>query len=73
MAATIHSTRFSESRSFGQRWTDLRTSLTARLAQYRIYRSTLAELGMLTDRELADLGLHRSNIGEIARDAAYKA
>ena len=73
MATTIHSTRFSETTSLGQRWTDLRTSLTARFAQYRTFRSTLAELGMLTDRELADLGFHRSNIGEIAWKAAYEA
>ena len=71
MAITIYSTRYTESTSLGQRWIGLRANLTARFAQYRTYRSTLAELGMLTDCELADLGIHRSSIGEIAREAAF--
>lgn len=71
--ATIHSTRFSDTASLGRRLSDLRISLAGRFAQYRVYRTTLNELAMLTDRDLSDLGLHRSNIREIALEAAYKA
>lgn len=37
----------------------------------RLYRQTVRELSALTDRELADLGLHRSAIENIAHEAAY--
>jgi uncharacterized protein YjiS (DUF1127 family) len=43
------------------------------LADYRLYRSTVAELSQLTDRDLADLGIHRSMVNEIARQAVYGA
>ena len=39
--------------------------------KWRVYRQTLNELTALTDRDLADLGLHRGEIDRIARDAAY--
>ncbi len=39
--------------------------------QYRQYLDTLDELQALTDRELADIGLTRLNIREIAHDAIY--
>ncbi|MBP7243293.1 DUF1127 domain-containing protein [Amaricoccus sp.] len=40
------------------------------IAEHRAYRSVLEELNSLTDRELADLGLHRASIAGIAREAA---
>ena len=43
----------------------------ARCAQYRVYRKTLSELGELSNRELADLGLNRSMLKRIALEAAY--
>ena len=43
------------------------------VAQYRLYRTTLAELQSLGDRELADLGLNRSVLRSVAYRAAYKA
>lgn len=41
--------------------------------RYRVYRATLRELNALGDRELADIGIHRANIGSIATEAAYGA
>lgn len=37
----------------------------------RVYVQTLTELRALSDRDLADLGLHRSMISAVAKDAAY--
>ncbi|KKL11090.1 hypothetical protein LCGC14_2549290 [marine sediment metagenome] len=41
------------------------------LERYRLYRRTLNELSALSNRELADLGVHRSAIRSIAHEAAY--
>ena len=43
----------------------------ARQAKRAIYRKTFNELASLGDRDLADLGLHRSQIRRIATEAAY--
>lgn len=40
------------------------------LGRYRVFRQTYDELSALSDRQLADLGLHRSMITRIAMDAA---
>jgi uncharacterized protein YjiS (DUF1127 family) len=44
--------------------------LTA-INQRRVYLRTVSELTALTDRELADLGISRLGIAEIAHEAAY--
>lgn len=41
------------------------------LADYRLYRATVAELSQLSDRDLSDLGIHRSMVRTIARQAVY--
>ncbi len=41
------------------------------LSDYRHYSSTVAELQLLSDRELADLGIHRSSISDIAHKSVY--
>jgi uncharacterized protein YjiS (DUF1127 family) len=41
------------------------------VAQYRTYRQTVNELEALSNRELADLGLSRALIRDIARTSAY--
>lgn len=43
------------------------------LADWRLYRRTLAELDALSDRDLADLGLFRHDIPRIARETVYGA
>lgn len=45
-------------------------TLIGRLHQYRMYRRTLAELSALTNHELADIGLHRSELRRVAAEAA---
>lgn len=46
-------------------------SLRARIEQYKTYRSTIRELSSLSDRSLADLGLSRGMIEDLARESAY--
>jgi uncharacterized protein YjiS (DUF1127 family) len=59
--------------TLGSWFRDLHATLTERAAKYRMYRATLNELSSLSDRDLADLGLHRAMIADVAHDAAYKA
>lgn len=46
-------------------------SVQASWVDYKLFRATANELGDLTDRELADLGIHRSEIKRVARDSVY--
>ncbi|MBS9718912.1 DUF1127 domain-containing protein [Pseudohalocynthiibacter aestuariivivens] len=41
------------------------------LAGRKVYRATYFELSKLTDRDLRDLGIPRSNIKRLAMEAAY--
>lgn len=41
-------------------------------ARWRLYRRTLAEMSGLSDRALADLGLHRSMLKRVAWIAAHE-
>lgn len=50
---------------------DLIGGLSQRFARYRTYRRTLDELESMSDRELADIGLHRSQLRGIAWRSAY--
>lgn len=50
-----------------------KADLAERYAKYKTYRETLTELQSLSGRELADLGLSRSNLKSVAYEAAYKA
>ena len=61
------------SASIGDRVRELRSTLATRYAQHKVYRSTLKELESLTDRDLADLGLNRLVIQDVARKAAYES
>ena len=46
-------------------------SLQMMTRRHRVYQQTLNELRALSDRDLTDLGLHRSMIEAVAKDAAY--
>ena len=43
----------------------------ANFARRAVYNQTVRELNTLTDRELADLGIARTDIPAVAREAAY--
>lgn len=47
--------------------------LRSAFADYRLYLATIDELAQLSDRELADLGLHRASIRDVARQSVYGA
>ncbi len=57
--------------SLGQRFAAFRTELAEKAAKRKVYRTTYNELNALTDRDLADLGIHRAMIKRIALEAAY--
>ncbi|MGH1368721.1 MAG: DUF1127 domain-containing protein [Maritimibacter sp.] len=46
-------------------------AITKAAAQRKVYRTTLKELRELSARDLADLGISRSEITFLAREAAY--
>lgn len=48
-----------------------RNEIQNALAKRKIYRATYYELSTLTDRDLRDLGIPRSNIKRLALEAAY--
>jgi uncharacterized protein YjiS (DUF1127 family) len=48
-----------------------RDQMRSALARRKVYRATFFELSALTDRDLKDLGIPRSNIKNLAMEAAY--
>lgn len=46
-------------------------TLMQKIKQYRTYKQTYKELSQLTDHELADIGLHRSQLKSIAMEAYH--
>lgn len=50
---------------------DILNTAAERRATRRIYRTTLTELSALSGRELADLGIHPTEVKRIAWEAAY--
>ncbi len=64
-------TRHAPSLSFAARLGEMKSHLTAAIKARRVYQRTFAELNGLSDRELADLGIARSNLRNIALEAAY--
>lgn len=45
--------------------------LRAAWSEYRAYIDTLTELEAMSDRDLADIGISRHSIRDIAREAVY--
>lgn len=68
--ATASNLRVARANSLDRLWA-YRTDLRAHLDKYKVYHSTLNELSQLSDRDLADLGLDRSSIRTVAKQAAY--
>jgi uncharacterized protein YjiS (DUF1127 family) len=68
--AYINSTRAADY-GLRARLTAALDSLSDRYTRYRVYRQTVTELGRLSARDLADLGIHRSAIHSVALEAAY--
>lgn len=58
--------------SIKERFAAARTRWQDASEKYRVYRRTFNELSALSDRDLADLGLHRSLIAATAHKAAYQ-
>jgi uncharacterized protein YjiS (DUF1127 family) len=48
------------------------SELATRYKKYRLYRETLSGLNALSDRELSDLGLHRSELRRVAKTSAQR-
>jgi uncharacterized protein YjiS (DUF1127 family) len=67
----LSTTTFASVATSGASWAGLRARWTESLARRRKYKATLNELREMTDRDLADIGLHRALIQEVAREAAY--
>jgi uncharacterized protein YjiS (DUF1127 family) len=59
--------------SIWQRLSEMTARMAQRRAQHRAYNVTVNELVALSDRDLTDLGIHRADIHDIARQAAYAA
>jgi uncharacterized protein YjiS (DUF1127 family) len=72
MAYLIDTSRALNGASWSERLTQRPASLSTRLANYRTYRATLAELSALSDRDLDDVGLSRGMIRDVAAAAAYQ-
>ena len=61
----------SASLSFSDRVSSVVKMVREAVARRQLFNQTLAELSALSDRDLTDLGLSRSSIADVAREAAY--
>lgn len=57
--------------SLSERVSAFARTIAKRFADYRLYQRSLSELNALSDRDLADLGLHRSMIRAVAFETVY--
>jgi uncharacterized protein YjiS (DUF1127 family) len=72
MMAYVNSSR-QATVSFGDLIAALVKVIGQSMQRRRVYLQTLNELNALSDRDLSDLGLARSDIPYVAREAAYGA
>lgn len=68
--AYMNTTRTAQA-TISDRITGAFIAVKAAYQRRRIYDQTLRELRALSDRDLDDLGLHRTMISEIAHQAAF--
>lgn len=68
--AYVNSTRVAQ-KGLLDRLADLKDNVLAAIRTRRLYAQTVAELNALSDRDLADLGISRLGIAEVAREAAF--
>lgn len=68
--AYVNSSR-AASFSLADRFSGYVAQFKASLARRAVYNQTVRELVILSDRELADLGISRHDILAVAREAAY--
>ncbi|MFC3085644.1 DUF1127 domain-containing protein [Tabrizicola soli] len=68
--AYVNSTRVAQ-KGLLDRLADLKDRVLAAIQARRLYAQTVAELNALSDRDLADLGISRLGIVEVAREAAF--
>ncbi len=73
MTYTTYKTTTPAGASIWQRLSEMAATLSERRAQHRAYASTVNQLVALSDRDLTDMGIHRADIHDIARQAAYGA
>lgn len=73
MTYTTYKTATLGGTSIWQRLSEMAATLSERRAQHRAYTSTVNQLVALSDRDLTDMGIHRADIHDIARQAAYGA
>lgn len=65
-----HATYLNDYASYADR-PSLLARLRKSLADHRAYLATYNELDALSDRELADIGLSRLNVRDVARETVY--
>lgn len=68
--AFVNTTRAAQP-AFGDRFAAALETLRTVMARRAIYRQTVQELRALSDKDLGDLGIHRSEIRRMAQEAAY--
>jgi uncharacterized protein YjiS (DUF1127 family) len=68
--AYVNSTR-TNTVSLSDRFGSLIAAFKAAVARRRVYDQTVRELASLSDRDLADLGISRAVITQVASEAAY--
>ena len=61
----------SASLSFSDRVSSVVKMVREAVARRQLFNQTVVELSALSDRDLTDLGLSRSSIADVAREAAY--
>lgn len=71
MATTTYGNLAAASTTLRDRITTRIDTVRADYAKWRTYRRTLNELSVLSNRDLADLGISRSMIVSVALEAGY--